>query len=413
MRRATPPAVSGFSRTVSRTQLSFIGAPVPAALVLLIAFVLVCQTGVRTDDPISSNVRYTGEIIRIFERRCLACHDSNSLAMPLSTYRQVRDWGRAIREEIVEQRMPPWSVARGYARFQNDVALTSRETTTILSWLDGGMPRGDDRDLPRAAAAAPQQPPDLRLSIPAQHIPAGEEDVVRRVTVDTNLTAARRTARVAVTPGNHRVLRGALVFIDGGGRPAQWVGGWLPWQPRIAPAAPHSFNLPSGTRLTVELHYRGDDHDVQDSPTLDVYFAESAEAENDRRPRFGRAFIDELIVDGASALRLPAATTPWAIVPSGDRTTRSLELTARRPNGAVDVLLWMPEYRHEWPQALVLQDPITLPAGTTVTLVAEPRTAAAAARLSLLSGSPAGPRGLPGPPDAGTEPPAVPMRGSD
>jgi hypothetical protein len=358
--------------------------------VFVFAAVLVCTAPVRTDDPVSSNVRFTGEIIRIFDRRCLACHGTNTLAMPLSTYREVRDWGRAIREEIVEQRMPPWSVARGSTRFQNDLALTSREATTILSWLDGGMPRGDDRDLPRAASPDPEPPPDLRLSIPAQHVPAGVEHVVRRATVDTNLTAARHATRIAISPGNHRVLRGALVFIDDGGRPAQWVGGWLPWQHRIRAAAPHAFTLAPGTRLTVELHYRGDDHDLQDSPSLHVYFAETSAVQSGQGfspASANRASIEELIVDSTSPQRLSAATTVWAIVPSGDRTTRSLQLTAVRPNGVVTVLLWIPEYSHEWPQALVLQEAVTFPARTTVTLVAEPRAATATVRLSLLSGA--------------------------
>jgi mono/diheme cytochrome c family protein len=347
-------------------------------LLLVFAALLASTVRVRTDDPVSSSVRYTGEIMRIFDRKCAPCHGADNLAVPLSTYREVREWGRAIREEIVEQRMPPWSAARGYARFRNELALTSRETATILSWLDGGMPRGDDRDLPPPPAPEPRQPPQLRLQIPPQRVPAFDDHIVRRVSVDTSLAASRRVSGVIVRPDNRRVLRGALVFLEADGR-TQWAGGWLPWQPALAAPASHAFTLPPAARLTVELHYRGDTKDLEDAPAIDLYFADPSPA----RGASDAAAIGELRVDAARPTRLTSAARVWAIVPSAGEQTSSLELTARRPNGAVDVLLWIPELRRDWPQALALQDATTLPAGTIVTLSVEPRGARAEVRLSL------------------------------
>jgi len=341
------------------------------AALLLIAVTAVVVV-VRADDPVSSNVRYTGEIVRIFDRKCTPCHGDESLAMPLASYRQVRDWGRAIREEIVEQRMPPWSAARGYQRFRNELALSAREATTVLTWLDGGMPRGDDKDLPGPVALAPDDPPDLHLAVPAQRVPAGEEHVVRRIAIDAGAAADRAVARFVVKPGVRSVLRGALLFAGNDRDGDRWVGAWLPWQPQVAPPAPHAFLLPARGGMTLELHYRGSEREVLDQPSVDVYFARAGAA------------TTELDVAAGPPARLASAGRIWAIVPSADASTRSLEVIARRPNGAMDVLLWIPEYRHEWPQALVLDDPISLPAGTIVTTVAEPGTSAARVRLSLL-----------------------------
>jgi len=339
---------------------------------ILAIVVIAVVVAVHGDDPVSSNVRYTGEIVRIFDRKCAPCHSDNSLAVPLASYRQVRDWGRAIREEIVEQRMPPWSAARGYQRFRNELALTAREAATVLTWVDGGMPRGDDRDLPRAPTPAPDDPPDLHLALPAQQVAAHEEHVVRRVSIDIGLDADRVVARFVVKPGVRRVLRGALLFASTGQGENQWVGAWQPWQPHVAPPSPYGFRLPARARLTVELHYRGGERDVLDQPSVDVYFVPTA-----RGPT-------ELAIAAGSPARVDAASALWAIVPLGDAATTSLEVTARKPDGTVSVLLWIPEYRREWPQALVVDDPVALPVGTTVTLVAEPRTSAATARLSLL-----------------------------
>jgi len=368
----------------------------------VVLFVGVATMPVRGDDPVSSNVRYTGEIVRIFERKCAPCHGPNSIAMPLANYRQVRDWGRAIREEIVDERMPPWSAARGYGRFRTERALTLRESATILSWLDGGMARGDDRDLPAAPAspADPGRPPDLRVAIPRQHVPAREDPVVRRATIETNLARSRPLTRLVVTPGQRSVLRGALVFVERDGR-TQWIGAWSPWDSSVAPPLPHAFDLPPKARLTIELHYRGAAEAVDDEPRLDLYFADadagrtfgSAEGGVVRPLRSAEggvvrtvrsAGIGELQLDSAAPARLPASTTIWAIVPSAGDTVTSIEITARRPNGSVDLLLWIPRFQPDWPEALALEEAVTLPAGTIVTLNAQPPTAAATARLSVL-----------------------------
>jgi hypothetical protein len=340
----------------------------------LAAALAAATTRVRSDDPVSSSVRFTGEIVRIFERKCLACHGSDSLSMPLTTYRDVRAWGRGIREEIVEQRMPPWTVARGYGRFLNDLSLSARETTTVLSWIDGGMPRGDDRDLPAPLPGHALGAPDLLVRLPPQRVPALEDNLVRRVSVPVAVDPARPIARVVFTPGARRVLRGALVFEDTTGDAGRWVGAWLPWQQETAPPAPHSFRLTSGARLGVDLYYRGADQDVIDQSTVAVYYA--------REP--SRAAIDEITIDGSAAVRLGRNATLWAIVPSPGRAAQSLELTARRPDGSVEVLLWIPRVRRDWPQALVLDRARAMPAGTALSLVTHPQDRSAHVRLSLL-----------------------------
>jgi hypothetical protein len=345
-----------------------------ATLAFALAVAIVAATRpVRSDDPVSSSVRFTGEIVRIFERKCLACHGRDSLSIPLANYRDVRSWGRAIREEIVEQRMPPWTVARGYGRFRNDLSLSARETTTVLSWIDGGMPRGEDRDLPVPPHTAPVVAPDLRVALPAQRIPALAEDVVRRVSVAVAIDRDRPIARLVLTPGDRRVLRGALIFEGGADRTGRWLGAWLPWQRESAPPAPHGFRLSRGATISVELHYRGDDHDVTDESLIEVYYAPETSPP-----------IDELSVRGSVPARLAQQATVWAIVPSPGDVAQSLELTARRPDGSVDVLLWIPRLHREWPQALLLDSPLALPAGTSLSLVTHPPDASAGARVSLL-----------------------------
>ena len=344
---------------------------------IVLAIVAVVGAGgvrVRTDDPVSSNVRYTGEIVRIFDRRCLGCHADQGLAMPLTTYGDVRSWGRAIREEIIEQRMPPWAAARGYGRFRNELSLSAREMLTLLSWIDGGMPRGDDRELPVASANSERPAPDVRVPLPVQRVPAAVEHVVRHVAIDVDLDPGRPIARVAIAPDATRVLRGALVFeADAAGAPARWLGAWLPWQHEAAPPAPSTFRLPPRARLVVELHYRGAADDVTDAPAVDIYYGSRG-----ARPS------DQIAVSPGAPVSLPASASVWAIVPSPGESAASLQVSAREPDGATSVLLWIPHVSHVWPQVLLPDRPVVLPAGTVLSVNAVPGDRSTRVRLAVL-----------------------------
>jgi len=57
---------------------------IPAASILaaVLAAVAGPVRGARGDEPVTSDVRYTREVVRILQRRCLACHAAGGIAMP-------------------------------------------------------------------------------------------------------------------------------------------------------------------------------------------------------------------------------------------------------------------------------------------------------------------------------------------
>lgn len=66
------------------------------------------------------------------------------------TYSDVRPWAVSIKEEVLQRRMPPWGAVKGFGDFRNDQALTPEQMERIVSWVDGGVPEGDAKDLPPA-----------------------------------------------------------------------------------------------------------------------------------------------------------------------------------------------------------------------------------------------------------------------
>ena len=83
--------------------------------------------------------------------------------IPLIAYDDARPWAKAIREEVLERRMPPWGAVKGFGEFRDDPSLSQPEIDMIVNWVEGGAPKGDDiylppppeqRSPPRAARSA-------------------------------------------------------------------------------------------------------------------------------------------------------------------------------------------------------------------------------------------------------------------
>lgn len=101
-------------------------------------------------DVITTKITWNREIIRILNAHCLSCHRPGGSSFSLTTYNDGRPWAKAIQEEVLERRMPPWGAVKGFGEFRNDKALTPEQLEVIGEWVDGGAPEGEDKDLPPA-----------------------------------------------------------------------------------------------------------------------------------------------------------------------------------------------------------------------------------------------------------------------
>ena len=61
---------------------------------------------------------FNKEVVRIFQRHCLACHNSGTITnISLASYAQARPWAKAFKEEVLQKRMPPYQAVIGFGRF--------------------------------------------------------------------------------------------------------------------------------------------------------------------------------------------------------------------------------------------------------------------------------------------------------
>ena len=109
-------------------------------------------------DVITTKITFDREIIRIVHARCESCHREGGSAFSLMTYDEARPWAKAMQEEVLERRMPPWGAVKGFGEFRDDQALTPEQIELVADWVEGGAPEGEPKDLPAVSATAPPLP---------------------------------------------------------------------------------------------------------------------------------------------------------------------------------------------------------------------------------------------------------------
>src|SRR5690349_23633891 len=177
--------------------------------------------------------------------------------------------------------MPPWGAASGYGHFANDMSLTGREISLILSWADGGAPSGVllvDEDKPPVfippATGWVEGPPDAAIAVAADRkIAADAPFSVERFEVDSALKQPRWVKSLQFKPGDRRAIRYAAVY---DARTNRWLGTWTPSSQVSTMPAGSGLQLPAGAKLIVEIGYRGGMDEAPGGGELGLYFAEKA-----------------------------------------------------------------------------------------------------------------------------------------
>ncbi len=206
---------------------------------LLLAALVLTRVPTSAHDVITTPVTFAREISRLFYQRCVSCHHAGGRAFSLATYNEARPWAKAIKEEILERRMPPWGAVKGFGNFRDDQGLTQEQIELIADWVEGGAPEGNPALLPKLPGSAPA------AATPAAR--AAETAVAGSLTLKSPMTLA------GVRP--RQVPEGASLMVtatrpDGSVEPLLWL---YDFHSRFARtyfyAAP--LRLPTGARIEV------------------------------------------------------------------------------------------------------------------------------------------------------------------
>jgi hypothetical protein len=188
-------------------------------LISLIAAILVAAAMAARRNEAAS-VTFTRDVAPIIFTKCANCHRPGEVApMPLTSYKEVRPWSKAIREEVIERTMPPWFADphTSTLKFGNDRRLSQKEIETIVAWVDAGAPKGDDRDLPPMPNYTPGWTfgePDLIVEMPIDfEVPAEGELPMQNFYVPVPFGEERWVEKVELRPGNPAVVHHSIANV--------------------------------------------------------------------------------------------------------------------------------------------------------------------------------------------------------
>ncbi|MCU1235649.1 MAG: hypothetical protein JWP63_3616 [Candidatus Solibacter sp.] len=86
----------------------------------------------------------------ILQRNCQTCHRPGEAApFLLLTCEPARQWAKAIKDVVMEKKMPPWFGESQFGRFANDASFSQSGIHTLVAWVDPGTANGvmEDQDV--------------------------------------------------------------------------------------------------------------------------------------------------------------------------------------------------------------------------------------------------------------------------
>jgi hypothetical protein len=362
----------------------------------------------------NSEVSFYKDVLPILQGRCQGCHRPGEAApMSLLTYQNARPWAKAIREAVLQHKMPPWSADPGLGRFRNDPTLDAKEIETLKAWAETGASEGNPKDAP-----PPRQflegwnigKPDAIFEMPADYeVPASGTVDYTFVILPTNLKQDTWVQASETRPGNRAVVHHAVAWVRT--PDSKWLRDYPVGVPfvakprpgsskrtsdgdrtlegsirdeRIANYAPgrtawifppgYAMLLKAGSDIVLQLHYMTNGKPARDRSRIGFVFAKGAPTK--RVFNFGIGNASFVIPPGAPAHPVEGGETILqdiellAFNPHMHLRGKAMEFRAAFPNGQTEVLMRVSRYDFRWQHNYELATPKAIPRGTRLEVTA-------------------------------------------
>ena len=360
---------------------------------------------------------FTEDIAPIIYNNCTECHRAGQAApFTLKSYNDVKKRARLITKVTEDHYMPPWHPVEGHGKFVDERRLTTDELATLKNWHKTDMAEGPADKLPEPPKFASDWllgEPDLIVKMPkAYTMRADGSDIYRSFCIPMDLKEDKWVAGFEVRPSARAVLHHVIIRIDqsgearkadgakgtpgfsgmrGIGRSSRGsrrggsndvfsgslggLGGWaVGGTPRILPLG-LARKLPAGADLVLNSHFHPSGKEEEEQTTIGLYFT-------DKKPdRTLIGFQVPPIFGSISGLDIPAGesnyelkskfTTPVDIDLIGvgahmHYIGHTAKAHATLPDSTIKPLFYIDDWDFNWQGRYVYDEPIRLPAGTTV-----------------------------------------------
>ena len=330
---------------------------------------------------------FAKDVAPILYSKCVECHRPTMFApMSLVKYDEARPWAKSIRARVASRTMPPWGADPAHGVFKNDPQLSEKEIATILAWVDGGAPKGDDKDLPvlpKFTDGWTIGEPDavFEMSEPYQ-IPATGTVEYQYIRIPMNIKEDRWLAGIEIKPQARAQVHHVLAYTQPAGTPINEagalgpgnIGGVTPNKPGILFDPGVGRLLAGNSDLILQMHYTTNGQATTDKTVVGVKFLKEPPSMVQRggsvlQPRF-------VIPAGAPAHEVRGSrvlqedTIITSFTPHMHVRGKDMTYIAKYPDGRTETLLSVPKYDFNWQITYQLKEAKRMPKGTEIEVIA-------------------------------------------
>ncbi len=360
----------------------------------------------NNNGEVAGKVTFSKDVAPIFQASCVECHRQGDIApMSLQTYDQARPWAKSIRKNVSERVMPPFHADKGKYEFANDTTLTDAEIATVVAWIDQGTPEGNPADMPPLRAEDPEGwragTPDLVLAPQSDYLVGKEvNDEYRCYCLESGLTEDTWINGVEYQGGNRKVVHHIMAYADPSGKAREkdaatpepgyvcgmsgdqstlrfdlLLGGWAPGeQPNMMDDGVAKV-LPGNADVVFQVHYHNaTGEDQVDRSRMGIHFAEKPIQAIGRIMVVGAWQLNIKAGDGNYASEanytVPADILLGSLMPHMHYIGKDMKVDVTYPDGRNEQLLSVMRYDFAWQTVYEFKEPLTLPKGTQIHMVA-------------------------------------------
>jgi hypothetical protein len=330
---------------------------------------------------------FSKDIAPIFYKHCVECHRPTMFApMSLLTFEEARPWARSIKQRVVAREMPPWGADPAIGRFRNDPRLSQADIDTIMAWVDGGAPKGNDVDLPhrpRFVDGWTIGEPDVVVTMTeSYHIPASGTIPYQYIRIPVDFSEDRWLKAIEIKPGSRAHVHHVIAYTQPKGANIQAenplgrtnIGGTTPNKPGVVFGDGIARLLRANSEIVLQMHYTTNGVEADDRTSIALIFAKEPPS---KMVRGGMALnLRFLIPAGAPNHEVRAVqtfkeeTVLTSMTPHMHSRGKDMTYVAYYPDGRSETLLSVPKYDFAWQHTYHLAEPKVLPSGTKVEVIA-------------------------------------------
>lgn len=328
---------------------------------------------------------YHGDIERIVQKNCLSCHRKEGVApFTLDSYDAVKFRARMMQFVLKEGIMPPWFAEKGSGPWKNDGSMSDQDKKTIDAWVAAGMPKGDPKSAPKPlqfSGGWSIGKPDAVFQLPTPvKIKASGVMPYENISVPTNFTEDKWIEKIEVMPGDRRAVHHVLVFARPQGGRGQvnetldeisgFFGAYVPGNSALVYEKGLAKRIPKGSVLRFQIHYTPFGEETTDQTKIGLVFAKEPVKNEVHTTSIANLIF--AIPPGApkhevkAEIRVPMDVQILSYLPHMHvrGTAANYELTR---DGKKTTLLNVPRYDFNWQLNYILQKPLDIKTGDTIT----------------------------------------------